>query len=345
MTEKEGVDMRKMSYSEAVEDALLYAMTEDPRIIYMGEDAHTYRMNLFIRFGAMRVMPAPISEAAFLGAAVAAAMTGLRPVVEFVLVDFIGVAMDALLNHAAKIRDFSGGRWNVPLVVRAPCGGGYGDGGQHEQSLWGWLAHIPGLSVVVPSNPRDAGCLMLTALEHNDPVIYCEHGLLADQWLEYMGRGGRKSVEYDIPADGTLGPVPDTWESIPLGKAAVLREGKDLTLVSLGVGVHRCLEAALALENEGASVCVIDLRTVVPLDQETVLNHVSESQRILVVDEDYKNFGLSGELAATVMEAGIPAAFRRVCTETTIPYSRSLEDETLPSTAKILDAAFTLLDG
>jgi pyruvate dehydrogenase E1 component beta subunit len=186
---------------------------------------------------------------------------------------------------------------------------------------------------------------MLTALEHEGPVIYCEHGLLADAWLEYMGRGGRKSVVYDIPADGTSGLVPDRWDPIPLGKAAVLQEGKDLTLVSLGVGVHRCLEAALSLENKGASVCVIDLRTVVPLDRETIIENVSESKRILVVDEDYKNFGLSGELAATVMEAGISAKFSRVCTETTIPYSRRLEDETLPSTEKILDEAYTLLEG
>jgi len=297
-----------------------------------------------VRFGEKRVKPTPISEAAFLGAAVAAAMTGLKPVVEFVLVDFIGVAMDALLNHAAKIRDFSGGRWNIPLVVRAPCGGGYGDGGQHEQSLWGWLAHIPGLSVVVPSNPKDAGRLMLTALEHENPVIYCEHGLLADAWLEYMGRGGRKSVQYDIPSEGMSGPVPDRWEPIPLGKAAVLRDGKDLTLLSLGVGVHRCLEAALTLEKKGVSASVIDLRTVAPLDRETIVAKVSESGRMLVVDEDYKSFGLSGELAATVMEAGVPAKFRRVCTETTIPYSRLLEDETLPGTEKIVDAALVLLE-
>lgn len=335
--------MRKMSFSEAVEDALLQAMSEDPRIIYMGEDVHTYRMNLYVRFGEKRVKPAPISEAAFMGAAVTAAMTGLKPVVEFVLVDFIGVAMDAFLNHAAKIKDFSGGRWNVPLVVRTPCGGGYGDGGQHEQSLWGWLAHIPGLSVVVPSNPKDAGCLMLAALKHEDPVIYCEHGLLADAWLEYMGRGGRKSVKYDIPPEGTSGPVPARWEPIPLGTAATVRAGKDLTLVSVGVGVHRCLEAALALEREGISACVIDLRTVAPLDRETISASVYESGRMLVVDEDYKSFGLSGELAAVVMEAGIPAKFKRVCTETTIPYSRRLEDDTLPNTKKILDAALELL--
>ena len=186
---------------------------------------------------------------------------------------------------------------------------------------------------------------MLTALEYEDPVIYFEHGLLADTWLEYMGRGGRKSVKYDIPAEGTSGPVLDRWESIPLGKAAVLREGKDLTLVSVGVGVHKCLEAALALEKKGVSACVIDLRTVVPLDRETIIANVSESERIVVVDEDYKFFGLSGELAATVMEAGIPARFRRVATETTIPYSRHLEDETLPSTKKILDASLSLIEG
>jgi pyruvate dehydrogenase E1 component beta subunit len=344
MVGKGGIDMRNMSFSEAVEDALLQAMIEDPRIVYIGEDAHTYRTNLYVRFGEKRVRPAPISEAAFLGAAVTAAMSGLRPVVEFVLVDFVGVALDALLNHAAKVKDFSGGKWNVPLVVRAPCGGGYGDGGQHEQSLWGWLAHIPGLSVVVPSNPADAGRLMLTALEHDDPVIYCEHGLLADAWLEYMGRGGRKSVEYDIPPAGTSGSVPDRWDSIPLGKAAVVREGKDLTLVSLGVGVHRCLEAAIALEDRGASAGVVDLRSVAPLDGETIKATVAESGRMLVVDEDYKYFGLSGELAASVMEAGIPAKFRRVCTETTIPYSRHMEDETLPSTKKVLEAAVGLLE-
>jgi pyruvate dehydrogenase E1 component beta subunit len=185
---------------------------------------------------------------------------------------------------------------------------------------------------------------MFTALEHENPVIYCEHGLLADAWLEYMGRGGRKSVKFDIPAEGTYGFVPDRWESLPIGKAAVLREGKDLTLVSLGVGVHRCLEAAIALEGKGASAGVIDLRTVVPLDRETIRANVAESGRILVVDEDYKNFGLSGELAATVMEAGIPARLKRVCTETTIPYSRRMEDETLPSTKKILDAAVALLE-
>ncbi len=155
--------MKTMSFTDAVDDALGQAMAADDRIILFGEDVPLLRRNLLVRFGPQRVRGTPISESAFLGAGVAAAMTGLRPVIEVYMVDFLGVAMDALLNHAAKLESFSGGNWTAPIVVRAPCGGGYGDGGQHEQSLWGWLAHIPGLTVVVPSNPADAGGLMLAA--------------------------------------------------------------------------------------------------------------------------------------------------------------------------------------
>ena len=140
--------MKRLSFAQAIEDALVQAMEHDPRIIIMGEDVHGLRLNLFVRFGKERVRSTPISESAFLGAAVTAAMAGLRPVAELLLVDFIAVAMDAVLNHAAKIEAFSGGKWGAPMVIRASCGGGYGDGGQHEQSLWGWLAHIPGLIVV-----------------------------------------------------------------------------------------------------------------------------------------------------------------------------------------------------
>ncbi len=158
---------------------------KDERVAIIGEDVPMIRVNLFARFGRERVLAAPNSESAFVGAAVSAAMAGLHPVVEVMLVDFIAVAMDALINHAAKIDVFSGGKWNAPLVVRAACGGGYGDGGQHEQSLWGLLAHIPGLTVVVPSTPADVGGLMLSAIELEGPVIYLEHKLLADYWLDY----------------------------------------------------------------------------------------------------------------------------------------------------------------
>ena len=336
--------MRRMTFAAAIEDALAQAMAEDERIVIMGEDVLTLRRNLVARFGEERVLPTPISEGAFTGAAVAAAMGGLRPVVEVMLVDFMGVAMDAVLNHAAKVEAFSGGRWQVPLVIRTACGGGYGDGGQHEQSLWGWLAHIPGLTVVVPSTPADAGGLMLAALEHEGPVIYLEHKLLADYWLDYLGAGGRETVSYDVPAAGTEGPVPEPWAATPLGRAAVRREGDDLTMVSVGVGVHRALEAAERLAGEGVAAAVVDLRTVAPLDAETVVDAVGRSGRLLVVDEDYERFGLSGEVAAVALEAGLTPRYARLCTQTTIPYDREREDEVLPNMERIVTAARGLLD-
>jgi pyruvate dehydrogenase E1 component beta subunit len=319
-------------------------MSSDPRIIILGEDVRALRANLFVRFGRERVRTTPISEGAFVGAAVAAAMAGLRPVVEVLLVDFIGVAMDALLNHAAKIETFSGGKWHAPLVVRTACGGGYGDAGQHEQSLWGWLAHIPGLAVVVPSTPADAGGLMLAAIEYESPVIYLEHKLLADYWLDSMGIGGRETVQFDVPAAGAHGPVPRDWEPVPIGQAIVRRGGDDLTIVSVGVGVHRSLEAANVLQNQGVSAGVIDLRTVSPLDREAVCGAVAKTGRLLAVDEDYEGFGLSGELAAVVLEAGIAAKFARVCTKETIPYARDLEDQTLPNIQRITATAQQLME-
>ena len=336
--------MNHMTFAEAIESALAQTMAKDERVVIIGEDVPMIRVNLFARFGKERVLAAPISESAFVGAAVTAAMAGLRPVVEVMLVDFIAVAMDALLNHAAKIEVFSGGKWKVPLVVRAACGGGYGDGGQHEQSLWGMLAHIPGLTVVVPSTPADAGGLMISAIEHQGPVIYLEHKLLADYWLDYLGSGGRETVHYNIPRQGAEGQVPDQWQPVPIGKAAVRRAGTDVTLAGVGVTVHRALESAEILQRKGLSAEVIDLRTVAPLDTDALLASVSKTGRLLAVDEDYRDFGLSGELAARVLESGIPAQYARVCTEDTIPYSRELEDRMLPGTDKIIEAALKLLN-
>ena len=335
--------MRTLSFADAIEDALAQAMAEDERIVIIGEDVQMIRLNLFSRFGKSRVLNTPISESAFLGAAVTAAMAGLRPVVEVMLVDFIGVAIDAVLNHAAKIEAFSGGKWNVPLVIRTACGGGYGDGGQHQQSLWGWLAHIPGVSVVVPSTPADAGGLLLTAIEEPGPVVFMEHKLLADYWLDFLGAGGRTNVTYDVPATGAMGSVPDVWSPATLGRAAIRREGHDLTVASVGVGVHRALDAADLLQTQGHQVEVLDLRTVTPLDTNTLIRSVSKTGRLLVVDEDYREFGLSGELAACILEAGISVRYDRVCTAATIPYRRDLEDLTLPNVKRILDAATALL--
>ena len=335
--------MTTMRFSEAIDDAISQAMDSDERIIVYGEDVPLLRRNLLVRFGDGRVRGAPISESAFLGAAVTAAMAGLRPVVELYMADFLGVAMDALLNHAAKVRAFSGGKWSAPLVVRVPCGAGYGDAGQHGQSLWGWISHIPGLTVVVPSTPADAGGLMTAALRHDDPVVFLEHKLLSENWLEFLGSGGRRTVSFDVPPDGTRGPCPRPWQPLPLGKALRRREGTEVTLASVGVGVHRALEAARLLEQDGISADVLDLRTVSPLDAQAVRASVSTTRRLVAVDEDYEAFGLSGELAAVVAEAGIAAAYARVATRTTIPYARSLEEQALPSAERIREAALRLV--
>ena len=335
--------MKTMSFIQAVDDALAHAMADDPNIIVFGEDIPLVRRDLLVRFGPKRVLETPISESAFLGAGVAAAMAGLRPVVEMYMVDFLGVCLDGLLNHAAKVEAFSGGKWTAPVVVRAPCGGGYGDGGQHEQSLWAMLAHIPGLTVIVPSTPADAGGLMLAALKHDGPVIILEHKLLSETWLEFLGSGARKTVSFDIPAEGAKGAVPQKWEPLPIGKAAFRREGRDLTIVSLGVSVHRAFEAATVLEAEGISAGVLDLRTVSPLDKTAVCNEVGKTGRLLVVDEDYETFGLSGEVSAVILEAGIAFKYARVCTQQTIPYSRHLEDEVLPNVERICASARQLM--
>jgi pyruvate/2-oxoglutarate/acetoin dehydrogenase E1 component len=327
--------MRTMFFTQAVDDALAQAMADDPRIVLLGEDTPLLRRNLLVRFGPKRVRGVPISESAFVGAGVAAAMAGLRPVVEMYMVDFLGVCMDALLNHAAKVEAFSGGKWTAPVVVRAPCGGGYGDGGQHEQSLWGWLAHIPGLTVLVPSTPADAGGLMLAALQHDGPVIFLEHKLLSETWLEFLGSGARRTVQFDVPAEGVKGAILQKWEPVPIGKAVLRRAGSDITVVSVGVGVHRALEAAHTLESEGISAGVLDLRTVSPLDKTAVCETVDQTGRLLVVDEDYEGFGLSGELSAAIFEAGISCKYARVCTQTTIPYARHLEDQILPNKQRI----------
>jgi acetoin:2,6-dichlorophenolindophenol oxidoreductase subunit beta len=335
--------MGRLTFAEAIERALDLAMARDTRVVVWGEDVHLLRRNLLVRYGPRRVRAVPISESAFLGAAVGAAMAGLRPVVEIMLIDFIGVALDALLNQASKVETFSGGRWRVPLVVRAACGGGYGDGGQHEQALWGLLAGIPGLAVVVPSNPADAAGLMLSAIDHEGPVVYLEHKLLADYWLEYLGAGGRDTVSYDVPTAGAAGEVADPPQPVPIGQADVVHDGSDIALISLGVGVHRCLEAARVLANGGVTAMVVDLRSVVPLDRDRILA-AARIGRVVVVDEDYLAYGLTGEIAAVLAEAGVATRFGRVATERVIPYARHLEDQVLPNVERILETARRLLD-
>lgn len=329
--------MGRMKYTDAIDRAIAEAMARDDRILVMGEDVHTMRAPLLARFGPDRVLPTPISEGAFVGAAVGAAMAGLRPVAELLMVDFVAVAMDAVLNHMAKLDAFSGGRWKCPVLLRAPCGGGYGDGGQHEQALWGMLAGIPGLTVAVPSTPADAAGLTRTALEHDGPVVLMEHKLLSELMLDTLGRGGRDTVYYDVPLEGAEGEVSEPVQAVPFGQAVIRRPGTDVTVVSVGVGVHRALTAADRLMQQGISAEVIDLRTLAPLDEDTVCRSVSRTGRLVVVDEDYARFGMSGELAAVVLEAGLAPAFGRVCTNGTIPYARHMEREVLPNVDRIVD--------
>ncbi|MBC7246765.1 MAG: pyruvate dehydrogenase [Actinobacteria bacterium] len=334
--------MPRMTFAQAIDYALGEAMARDERVVTFGEDVTMLRRDLHVRFGPRRVRQAPISEAAFLAAGVGAAMAGLRPVVEIMMVDFIAVAFDALLNEATKVRAFSGGKWSVPLVVRAACGGGYGDGGQHEQCLWGLLSGMPGIAVVVPSNPADAAGLMLSAIEHEDPVVFLEHKLLSDYWLDYLGRGGRKTVDFDVPREGAEGEVASPPEAVPIGRARLVREGRDLSLVSLGVSLHRCVEAARSLAERGISAEIIDLRSACPLDVEALAATARRTGRVLVVDEDYFAYGLSGEVAALLAEAGVKADFARLCTREVVPYDRRREDETLPGVRGIEEAALRL---
>lgn len=325
-----------MTFSQAIEDALIQAMLEDDRIIILGEDVHTNRTNIVARFSD-RVFPTPISESVFLGAGVTAAMAGLKPICELWMVDFICVAFDAIVNHATKIYDFSGRKWKVPLVVRASCGGGFGDGGQHEQMLYGSIASIPGIKIVVPSNPADAGAFMLSAIQDDHPVLFLEHKMLTENLMYFLGGSGRDTVEFDIPSNGVEGEVPDKWEPLEFGKLNILKKGSDITIASLGVSVHRSIDAAEELEKEGISAEVLDLRTVVPLGIDGIAASVNKTGKLLVVDEDYKQFGLSGEIAASLLEMGIKFDFGRVATEGTIPFSRKLEDQTLPNVEKILN--------
>jgi len=330
----------EMTYGQAIDAALAEAMARDERVLTWGEDVQLIHRDLLARFGPGRVRDTPISEAAFVYAGVGAAMGGLRPVVEVMMVDFLTVGWSAVVNAAAKFPHFSGGRWPVPLVIRTRCGGWYADGGQHEQTLWGQLAATPGVSVVCPSTPADAAGLMLTAIDTDDVVVFLEHKLLSEQWLDYLGGASRPTVDFDrlVPADGASGLVPEPLEPIPFGHSQLRRPGTDVGLVSVGVGVHRCLQAAEELAPEGISAAVLDLRSIHPLDTDAIGDLADRTGRLVVVDEDYTRGGLTGEIAASLLAAGRAPAFRRVTVDTTIPFAPALEYQTLPNTQRILAA-------
>jgi pyruvate/2-oxoglutarate/acetoin dehydrogenase E1 component len=330
--------MTMMRYGEAIDYALGQAMAADDRILTWGEDARLTRRDLFVRFGADRVLDTPISEAAFLYAGVGAAMGGLRPVVEFIMVDFAAVAWSGIANAAAKFPDFAAGGWDIPLVLRAGCGGWYSDGGQHQQVFWGQLAAYPNVKVVCPSDPADAAGLMLSALADDGFVVYLEHQLLSEVYLDYLAGADRETVDFGsvVPAAGAMGDVPTPAVPVPLGKARVRRQGSDVVLVSAGVGVHRCLEAAARLTQDGVDASVLDLRSISPLDRAAIDEQARRNGRVVVVDEDYLRGGLSGEIAASLLESGLHVPFARVAVETTIPFAPHLEFAALPNPDRIV---------
>lgn len=327
--------VRRITTAKAMAEGIGLEMRRDPNVFVMGEDVGPYggifgsTTDLFAEFGADRVIDTPISETGFIGAGIGAAIEGLRPVVELMFVDFYGVCMDQITNHMAKIHYESGGNVKVPMVLMSAVGGGYSDAAQHSQCLWGTFAHLPGLKVVVPSNPYDAKGLMISAIQDDNPVLYLFHK--GAQGLVWMEKNPRSIAE-----------VPEESFTVPIGKAAVAREGSDVTIVTLSLSVQHSLDVAEELEAEGISVEIIDLRSLVPLDRHTVLASVGKTGRLLVVDEDYKSFGLTGEIAAIIAETDpglLHKPFVRLAVpDVPIPYARPLEQGVLPTREKIAAA-------
>jgi acetoin:2,6-dichlorophenolindophenol oxidoreductase subunit beta len=323
---------RTLTYAEAVREALAQAMAADERVFLLGEDVGVYggafgvSGDLVHRFGEERVRDTPISELGIVGAAVGAALAGMRPVVEIQFSDFTAQAMDQIVNQAAKIHFMLGGAATVPMVLRAPGGSGTGAAAQHSQSLEAWFAHVPGLKVVMPATATDAKGLLLSAIDDPNPVIVLEHKLLYKQ----------------------SGPVPAEEFRVPLGQAAVRRTGEDVTIVATGVMVSRSLEAASRLAEEGVAASVIDPRTLRPLDAGTIVDSVASTGRVLLVQEAPKTGGFMAEVAARIVESSafgrLRAPVERLCgLDVPIPYAPQLERAAVPQVADIAEAARELV--
>jgi len=314
----------------ALNQALADALREDPRVILLGEDIGRAGGPFNVTRGLHelfpnRVLDTPISEAAITGAAVGAALSGLKPVVEIMFMDFVTLAMDPLVNQAAKARFMFGGQVSVPMVVRAPHGGGQSAGPQHSQCLEAWLAHVPGLIVVCPATPEDSYGLLRAAIDHPDPVIFVENKTLY----------------------GLKGEMPATPRPIPIGKARVAREGRDLTIVAYGSMTHRAGSAAATLSQQGIEAEVIDLRTLQPWDKASVLESISRTHRVVIAHEAVRAFGVGAEIAATIADDGfdeLDGPIVRVGAPfSPVPFAPSLESRYLPSADDIVAAAYRAL--
>jgi acetoin:2,6-dichlorophenolindophenol oxidoreductase subunit beta len=318
---------RELSFAQAIQEALAMAMEADARVFLMGEDIGTYggafqvTGDLVDRFGEERVRDTPISELGGAGVAVGAAVAGARPVYEFQFSDFSMLAMEQIVNQAAKMRYMLGGKASVPVVFRMPCGSGTGGAAQHSQSLEAWFGHVPGLKVLQPATPEDAKGMILAAIADPDPVLVFEHKLL------YKMKG----------------PVPEGHYTTPIGKALVQREGQHVSVVASAIMVHKALEAAEVLAREGIDIEVIDLRSIRPIDGETIISSVKKTSRLACIYEGVKTLGLGAEISALVAESEafdfLDAPILRLGgAETPIPYSPVLEKAAVPQVEGIVDA-------
>jgi pyruvate/2-oxoglutarate/acetoin dehydrogenase E1 component len=324
---------REVTYREAVREAMIQAMREDPEVFLMGEDVGVYggafgvSRGMVEEFGEERVVDTPISEAGYVGLCTGAALVGMRPIAEIQFSDFITHCMDQLVNQAAKLRYMFGGEGTVPMVVRTPGGAGTGAAAQHSQSLEAWFVHVPGLKVVMPSNPYDAKGLLRAALDDPNPVIFYEHKLLYNR----------------------KGDVPEEPYRVPLGEANVSRRGEDVTIATAGLMHQYALEAADALSEAGTEAEVVDLRTLSPMDHTTVARSVEKTGKLVVVEEDVKTAGWGAEVIARIVESesfyALDRAPARVAgADVPIPYNKKLEAYIRPSPEKVVEAVRSLLD-
>ncbi|MFA5909337.1 MAG: alpha-ketoacid dehydrogenase subunit beta [Vicinamibacterales bacterium] len=322
---------RRITYRDAMREAIREALTRDPRVFLMGEDvgryggAYAVSKGLLAEFGPERIRDTPLSESTFVGAGIGAALGGSRPIVEVMTVNFSLLALDQIVNTAATIRHMSGGQFSVPVVIRMATGAGRQLAAQHAHSLEGWLAHVPGLRIVEPATIEDARGMLWTALQDPDPVLIFEHQTLYN-------------LEGDLPADA--GPVD-------IDRAVVRRHGGDVTVITYGAMLYKSLAAAATLAADGVECEVIDLRTLRPLDMNTIFESVRRTRRVAIVDEGWRSGGLSAEIAARLAESAfydLDAPIARVCSaEVPIPYPKHLEDAAVPQAAAIVDAVRALL--
>lgn len=319
---------REITFLEAIREGMSQEMRRDPEVFLIGEDIGVYggafgvSKGMLEEFGPERIRDTPISEAAIAGAAAGAALMGMRPIMEIMFMDFLTIAMDQLVNQAAKMRFMFGGKCSIPMVIRAPFGSGTGAAAQHCQSLENWFVGVPGIKVIAPSNAADAKGLLVTAIRDNNPVLFMEHKLL------YREKG----------------QVSEDLYTIPMGKADIKRAGSDLTILSYGIMLVKSLAAAEELSKEGIQAEVVDLRTLKPLDKETIIQSVTKTGKLLIVHEAPITGGFGGELAAVVSESEafdrLDAPIKRLAgRDIPIPYNRILEKAAVPQIEDITRAA------